>query len=237
MTSRIVTWGGLHNARDLGGLPSRLGTTAFGQVFRSPRLDGLDESGWNELSHAGVRTIIDLRNDDEVSPVASRPKSLTVVRAPIEDQSDSAFMTEWGSSLGSPAYYPENLRRWPALIVAAITAIADAPAGGILVHCSAGRDRAGLITALLLTLAEVEHSAILDDYELGVRETNEFLLNLPHPHERPRTPDELETAITIARRDLSTLFDDLDTRDYLLRSGVALTPLERIRGRLLAHDE
>jgi protein-tyrosine phosphatase len=45
VTDRSVTWGGLHNARDLGGLPTGMTVTRPGRVFRTPRLDGLDEQG------------------------------------------------------------------------------------------------------------------------------------------------------------------------------------------------
>ena len=86
---RTVNWGGLHNARDLGGLPSRRGVTAFGRVFRSPRLDDLDSTAWGDLDRDGIRTIIDLRNDDEVAVLRLRPEHVNVVRAPIEDQTDA----------------------------------------------------------------------------------------------------------------------------------------------------
>ncbi|MEO7147436.1 MAG: tyrosine-protein phosphatase [Terrimesophilobacter sp.] len=229
-----VSWGGLHNVRDLGGLPCRRGVTAFGRVYRSPRLDDLDASAWGDLDRDGIRTIVDLRNDDEVAVLRLRPEHVNVVRAPIEDQTDAEFMRVWGASLGSPAYYPENLRRWPKLVAQAIAAVADAPIGGVLVHCSAGRDRTGLIAALLLDLVEVEHHAILADYELGVRATNDFLLGLQHPHERPKSERDLENAVLTARRDLGALLDELDIRSYLLSSGVTEIQLEKLHRRMLA---
>ena len=234
---RTVSWGDLHNARDLGGLPSRGSVTAFGSVFRSPRLDDLDATAWGDLDRDGIRTIVDLRNDDEVAVLRLRPEHISVVRAPIEDQTDTEFMDVWAESLGSPAYYGENLRRWPALIACAIAAVADAPTGGVLIHCSAGRDRTGLIVALLLNLAEVEHSAILADYELGVRATNDFLLGLQHPHERPKTERDLENAVSTARRGLGALLDELDVRNYLLGAGVAEIQLEQIQRRMLVPGE
>jgi len=70
---RTVAWGGLHNARDLGGLPAGTATTQRGRVYRTPRLDGLDARGWDELVDAGVRTIVDLRNPHEISPLTLPP--------------------------------------------------------------------------------------------------------------------------------------------------------------------
>ena len=80
--------------------------------------------------------------------------------------------SSWGRHLGSPDYYAENLRRWPGLIAAAIGAVADAPDGGVLVHCAAGRDRTGLVVALLLRVAGVPVADVLDDHEQGLREIN-----------------------------------------------------------------
>lgn len=62
---RHLSWDGCFNARDLGGLPAGSGATRWGAVVRADALDGLTSAGWAALAAHGVRTIIDLRNDDE----------------------------------------------------------------------------------------------------------------------------------------------------------------------------
>ena len=230
MTPSPVDWGGLHNARDLGGLG---GVIALGALFRSPRLDGLDGDGWARFERSGVRTIVDLRNDDEVAPLPSRPAGVRVIRAPIEDQADTDFMAAWGTSLGTPDYYSDNLRRWPSLVAAAISAVADAPEGGVLVHCAAGRDRTGLVVALLLRVAGVDAVDVLHDYEVGMRETNAFLRSHPQ-HETALDDDELATAVEAKRASLGGLLADLDVNAYLVAAGVSRVQLERLRARLTA---
>lgn len=234
MTSgRAVAWGGIHNARDLGGLTGRLGTTKFGRVYRMPRPDPLDEQGWRELEAAGVRTLVDLRNDDEIAPLPLRPGSVDTVVRGIEDQSDAEFMAEFGLLLGTPQYYAENLRRWPDKVGAAISAVADAPVGGVVIHCSAGRDRTGLITALLLELVGVHRDLTLDDYEVGMRETNAFLAAHPRPHERARSDADLAAAIAEAREHLNAFLSGLDLVSYLTAAGLRAAQLDALQRRML----
>lgn len=51
-----VDWGGLHNARDIGGA----GSVPLGRIYRAPLLDRIRPEGWDAMMAAGVRTIIDL---------------------------------------------------------------------------------------------------------------------------------------------------------------------------------
>ena len=229
MTPPRVDWGGLHNARELAGVG---GLIAPGALFRSPRLDGLDATGWRQVVDSGVRTVVDLRNDDEVAQLPLRPAGLRVIRSPVEDQGDAAFMAGWGALLGNPDYYPEALRRWPSLIAGAVGAVADAPDGGVLVHCAAGRDRTGLIVALVLRVAGVAVDDVLDDYEIGVREINEwFRTNVDRePH-----LDEGALAVSIAakRASLGAFLESLDVDAYLAGAGVSPAQLAALRARLV----
>jgi protein-tyrosine phosphatase len=110
---REVAWDGIHNARDLGGLPTSTGSTRFGRIFRMPRPDILSATGWAQLESAGVRTLVDLRNTDEIGALPMRPGSVRSVHRALEDQGDAEFMDLMGPFVGSPTYYSENLRRWP----------------------------------------------------------------------------------------------------------------------------
>jgi protein-tyrosine phosphatase len=229
-----VRWGGLHNARDLGGLAGRLGTTIHGRLFRAPQLDELDEGGWREIEAAGVSTIVDLRNHGEVSPPLNFPASIVWLNQPIEDPHDAEFMAVWGSRLGSPEYYSENLRRWPGKVGAAVTSIADAGPGGVVFHCAGGRDRTGLIAALILELVEVNRELILDDYETGVREANDYLPAHQLGHEQARSGVELERSVRASRKSLEGFLNELNWESFLTTAGVSASSIERLRARLVA---
>jgi protein-tyrosine phosphatase len=226
-----VSWGDLHNAWDLGGLPTAFGSTRYGRIFRSMDPDKLDTAGWEDVRAAGITTVVDLRNDYEVKDAPDRPTTLTIIRRPIEDQSDAEFMAEWGERLGSPAYYPEILRRWPDLVAAAIASIADAT-GPVLFHCGAGRDRTGMISALICTIAGVDRSAILDDYESGVRAFDAWKLANPF-REPPQTESELDLHLRSARGELSAFLAGIEVEDYLVDAGIRAAQLNAIRSRLL----
>ena len=84
MHGRYLTWDGCFNARDLGGLPTTDGgTTRWSAVVRSDHLDHLTAAGWAALEAHGIRTIIDLRNDEE-RPADSAPRAagITTVHGP-----------------------------------------------------------------------------------------------------------------------------------------------------------
>jgi hypothetical protein len=77
MSDRNLDWSGTYNARDLGGLAIRGGgRTAAGEIVRSDSLQGLTAQGWEEVEAFGVRTVVDLRNENEIgADAAQRPQS------------------------------------------------------------------------------------------------------------------------------------------------------------------
>jgi protein tyrosine/serine phosphatase len=229
--SRTLAWGTLHNARDLGGLPTATGETVSGRFFRTPRLDTLDAAGWSDLLAAGVRTIVDLRNADEIAPLEV-PPGVERRNHPIEDQNHRQFMDKWGRLLNSPIYYADNLRYWPERIVAVFRSFADAPDGGIVFHCAAGRDRTGLVTALLLQLAGVDDEAIIDDYLLSVTAMNDYFAAQESPHEQPRSVADLDLWMTEVGARLREFLAQNDAESFLSAHGLSEGDIARVRARL-----
>lgn len=88
--------------------------------------------------------------------------------APTEDQTHPEFRAVCLPILDSPEYWQHNIRILPSLVRGALEAIASSEPG-VLVHCSAGRDRTGMITALLLANAGVASDDIVADYADSVR--------------------------------------------------------------------
>ena len=174
----------------------------------------MDGAGWDAVIADGVRTLVDLRNPSEIQDLPLRPRVLTTATCPIEDEHDAEFMTAWQGRLGTPDYYPVAVARWPELIGATFAAIAEAPDGGVIFHCSAGRDRTGLIAALLLDAADVDREAILDDYEWSARATNSQLEQHTVPHESAVDADALTARMTRARASLAAFLVDVDRRPF-----------------------
>ncbi|HEY1531887.1 MAG TPA: tyrosine-protein phosphatase [Galbitalea sp.] len=221
----------LENAWDLGGLPTGVGSTRSGQLFRSMKPDALDMNGWAAMIASGVTTIVDLRNDDEVLTETLRPVALVVHRRPVEDQGDDDFMAEWGNRLGSPVVLPGGAE-----------ALARAHRGRHRRNCRCpepgavplrGRTRPHRDdSAMIEELVGVDRTAILDDHADVVRafhgwkRSDEF-------REAPQTDDQLDANLATALAELGTFLDAIDIEQYLLDAGLSDEQLSRIRPRLL----
>ncbi|HYZ29763.1 MAG TPA: tyrosine-protein phosphatase [Thermoleophilaceae bacterium] len=96
---RHLAWEGCFNARDLGGLRTTDGSeTRRRRVIRADAFNGLTATGWAALLAYGVRTVIDLRNDDELgADAAPRPPWVTTLRLPLDASEDREFWSIWGS--------------------------------------------------------------------------------------------------------------------------------------------
>ncbi len=236
---RRLGWDGFHNARDLGGLPTRSGgTTRYGAFVRSAGLQFVTDAGWQAARNAGVRTIVDLRNDDEIRAEKGVPPvslGFTRVWVPLDDASDVEFWNHVdGERLnGSPLYYPLFLERKSARCAAIITALAGCADGGVLFHCSAGRDRTGLVTLLLLALADVEAEVIAADYELSTVDLVPVFALLGMEDQGPIIQAHVDGLGTTLRELVLATLDGFDVSSYLLQAGVAAADIACVRARLL----
>jgi protein-tyrosine phosphatase len=144
------------NLRDLGGIPVAGGVTRRGALYRSGAGIELPD---------GVRTVIDLRNDDERETWCV-PGSLHL---PLDVSEDGEFWGQWGTGpqFGTPLYWRPHLERHPGRTLRVLEAIADAPPGGVLFHCQGGRDRSGQIAMAVLAVLGASPGTIADEYSLS----------------------------------------------------------------------
>jgi len=188
---RVLTWAGCHNVRDLGGLPVGGGRSVrWGATVRADGVDRLTARGWDALVAHGVRTVIDLRNDEELRPDrAPRPGALETVRVPLDGIEDREFWDVWsaGPTFGTPLYYGPFLERFPERAARVVEAIARARPGGAVYHCSRGRDRTGLVTLALLALLGAEPAAVAADYELSASGVRALSADLGEPDQGPES--------------------------------------------------
>jgi protein-tyrosine phosphatase len=162
------------NFRDLGGYRTRSGQRVrWGQVFRSDSLHGMNEADLALYNRLGLRAVYDLRGDVERAerpdPMPSR--HLPILTRPTDDTTPVAFdgtTGEDGERVLS-GIYVGHIDHAAARIGELFSALAEPDGLPAVFHCHAGKDRTGLVAALLLEALGVEREAILDDYELTAR--------------------------------------------------------------------
>lgn len=176
---RILRFDGARNVRDLGGLPTLHGaTTRFGVVIRADGLSRLSEDDLTRLAALRLRTIIDLRYDQE--------RELAPDRVPTDNSpgfyhrgfypqgSDALFHAINIRGVGpeeAAALMCANYARMPFDHVTEFRDVMHhviaADTAPHLIHCTSGKDRTGLLAAFLLLALEVPREVVFEDYLLS----------------------------------------------------------------------
>lgn len=241
--TRLLEWEGCLNARDLGGYATGDGReTRWGAVVRSASLAALTEAGRAALADYGVRAIVDLRLPaelaDDPNPFAE-PGDHGIAYTNVSFIDPAAAPPDAVTTLAED--YLQMLDRYRQGVAEAMTAVARAPDGAVLIHCAAGKDRTGLIAALLLGLAGVPDETIAADYamtaELLRHREREWLEGL-EPEERAEREAMLARYAPTAEV-MSAVLEGLAERfggveAYLLATGLGRDDLDRLRDRLVA---
>jgi protein tyrosine/serine phosphatase len=247
--SRDLVWDGLLNARDLGGHPTEDGAeTRFGSIVRADSVRHLSDAGWEALVDYGVKTIVDLRADEELEADPPAELPVEVLHVPfmetdrndwkqVEAEIDAAVKAAPDVAAATRDVYLIFLERFAGNVAAAIRAVANAPDGGVVIHCAGGKDRTGLLTAFLLYLAGVGPEEIAQDYALSEEK-------LRTRHERwlaeAQSDEERERLRRISQTPADSIkgvFEELERRygsveGYLRHAGSTDDELERARARL-----
>lgn len=190
-------------------------------LWRMGRAEWLTEAGWQAVARDGVRAVVDVRLPQEAVRRETDPPECTVpgqverVHLPIEDHDNQEFQELCFPYIDHPRYYEDAIRIFPDKVAAALRELVDRWAsGGVVVHCSAGRDRTGMLTALVLQLPDVpggpagweEQAAV---YSAAVRGINEHhrTSGIKHPYESYQGPEEFEPALQDRLRTLKAFLE------------------------------
>lgn len=245
--ARLVALEAVHNFRDLGGYATADGRhTVWRTLFRADGLYRLTPADVVALEPLGLRTVIDLRSAPELSERGRFPVDVHPVvfhHFPIIDATwaladrpqhgrDEDFLI-WA--------YQEMLTVGAPRFAAAFDALAEPDALPAVFHCAAGKDRTGLLAALLLGSFGVSHDDIVADYALTVEGMARF--RAWAAHEWPEWFDRMATmppAFTAALPEaMRHIIEELSTRhgsirNYVKSIGVSDATLARLESVLLA---
>ncbi|HJZ49062.1 MAG TPA: tyrosine-protein phosphatase [Roseiflexaceae bacterium] len=247
---RYLRWDACYNARDLGGYATADGErTRWGAVVRADTMSRLTPAGRAALLAYGVRTIVDLRRSTELetdpNPFAT-PSSdagdLTYLHLPLGAGADrdgtlAVRAAGEGDDATLPGLYRQVIDHYWRGIASIMTAIATAQEGAVLFHCHAGKDRTGLIAALLLALAGVPNTTIAEDYALSQIYLKPIYEERLRQELDPAKRARMSRMISAESATMLDILSHLDTRHggaerYLLAAGVARADVERLRRRI-----
>ncbi len=168
--TRLIELEGTCNTRDIGGYASENNSLIkWSRFFRSDNLHAISDSSMNVLVSKGLNTVIDLRRSDETVDEPNRFEKHDSVKYYNISFFEDLFPKENFEGDVLLDIYLEALENRKDKVAQVMNAIADAPEGAVLFHCSVGKDRTGLIASLLLGLAGVSRKDILEDYNLTAK--------------------------------------------------------------------
>jgi protein-tyrosine phosphatase len=172
---RILKLQGAANFRDLGGYQNANGQSVkWGLVYRSEALGYLTDNDLSHLSNLGLRLVCDLRTPGEITALPDRvPQTAQWKATPAQEGDFDTSMLP--TLLFNRKIIPELMRMsYPKLLAdnpqrfgAVLTCFANPQNLPAVFHCTAGKDRAGLVAALLLGLLGVPDNVIVEDYTLS----------------------------------------------------------------------
>jgi protein-tyrosine phosphatase len=182
---RVIHLDGTANTRDIGGyLTNDLRTLRWRQIIRSENLSRLTANDFKKLEELGLKTIIDLRTDkehDRAPTVWLGDNPPQFFHFPVGDSNNDWFsatrkmmkdnkFTEEQSSKLMVEGYRMIVEEGPPSYEKLMEVVLDQSNWPILIHCNAGKDRAGVAVTLILEALSVDRETIMEEFLL----TNEI---------------------------------------------------------------
>lgn len=248
---RLVALDAVHNFRDLGGYEMGDGRTiGWGRLFRADGLNRLTDTDLDVMDALGIRTVVDLRSSAELDqhghypferhPVAFHHLSImdaTWQNVEIPEVTDN----EQGTIDFLTWAYRDMLAAAADRFANAFRLLAVPGAAPAVFHCAAGKDRTGILAALILGGLGVSHDVIVADYavtEAGMTRMRAWVAE-HHPEMVERmgeTPSFMMAAHPTAMRNVldGLVAEHGSVREYLSSIGIGMALLDEMSDALTA---
>jgi protein tyrosine/serine phosphatase len=239
-TDRDLRLGDLLNVRDMGGLELADGSTVTPHALLRGECPVWSQSDiWEPLNEMGVRSVVDLRAGSEAGYEIPAGLPIELVQAPLLNFDLESLLEEWAGDIDVVAFYVHVLEVSKGTIAAATRAVVDAPPGGVFVHCNMGKDRTGLLLALILEAIGGPREELAHDYGLSARRLAERLANWAGEGLSERQQTMRRQLMDSREEQLLAVLEHVDERyggprDYLIANGVQGAELDRLKARLCA---
>ena len=219
---RQIEFENVINFRDIGGYRTRDGrTVAWRRVFRSGELRSMTAGDLSKLrEELGLAAVIDLRSEFEV-----KQRGLGLLEGADIKYCNIAFMTDDDPGANASRYahctnmgefYLEMARQkdYGKRITEALEVIAAPENHPLVFHCAVGKDRTGMLAAVLLSLLGVAEKDIIEDYALSEPYMDELLARLKNNPQKNDPPLDIPEYFWKASPESMGLFLDSLRRDY-----------------------
>jgi len=238
---RLIALEGAVNFRDLGGYATLDGRrTRWRVLFRADGLSELSQTDFSVMRDLGIRTVVDLRSGHEVEQsrfdVEAHPVDFH--HFPFIDQLPD--VEQWDRRPGLlGAQYKEMLVDAAPQIIGALEVLTAPDSRPAVFHCTAGKDRTGLLSALVLSLLGVPEETVVADYALSgeAMERLRAKLVVKYPDSKD-TISDIDEVFSANPANMVDLFAYLRERygsvtEYAATVGVPDAVVARLREELL----
>lgn len=248
VASRNVNMPGIQNFRDLGGYKSANGKhVRWGKLYRSAQIDSLNCFAFRKLKNLGIKTILDLRSESELQNTPPLQKGFHVVHIPITTgnmeyilhgiqqkkiKTDTIYQMVEAMNRELVTKYQKEYKQIFDILL-------DSDSYPIVIHCSSGKGRTGIVSALILAALDVNADIIMEDYRLSndyfnIPKASKYAYNLPVNSQEAITTlfSAKEDFLNAAKNEIECKYGNATT--YLQRAiGLQPEDTRRLRSILL----
>jgi len=234
---RLLDFPALLNARDLGGYPTVDGAhTRWRSLLRSDDLAQLTLAGLQAFSNYGIETVVDLRWPSEVAenptPITRALKHIRYEQISLLTPTPEEWRARRADSAAKELWNRSMLEQVRTELKEALEVIANASPGPLLFHCVAGKDRTGVVAALLLAVADVVPEAIAYDYAASTENLRSAYLERYADAEPAAIIEAVQCPEAGVHNMLAYLTNFGGARAYLEEIGIRQADITRLRARL-----
>lgn len=240
---RIVPFSGVLNFRDLGGYRTTDGrSTRWGRLFRSDALHDLTDEDLVIFRGLGVSSVVDLRSTGEVSRTGRgllERESIRFVNSPVlsnyeAEREESVFDTSYLARR-----YLQYLEVGAPAFLAAFEEMTVPEHYPLVFNCFLGKDRTGVLAALVLSCLGVERQAIVEDYAITEERVRFIMDKLRQDPVHRDVIDQTDPVLLAATgATMSSFLDEVDhrfggARAWVEAAGLAPGRLDQLESLVL----
>jgi protein-tyrosine phosphatase len=240
-SERFLAFAGVHNFRDLGGYRGQDGRPVrMRRLFRADAPTHLSEQDGKLFADLGIHTVLDLRRAVEVERAGRVAGAEGRRYVNVHPTHEGLAWESYDPGIGIERFLADRYLSMATATIGefgtALTVVADPDSAPLVMHCHAGRDRTGVLAALVLALLGVDDDRIAEDYALSAEGMRRYYAW----HRRTGCAEPLPPPHGVASpREAMTLFLDRlrerfgGVQDYAAAAGVSAAAIRALRGHML----